>query len=454
MAMKEEKHPVIPREKVENPEEKTTRLAKRAVFDVVTSVKGGSGKSTFSLLLAAYYNSTPGTVAYVLDLDLRGTSWEKNYGRYMSTPFFENGVLGNRDTLWDYVNASIKKVRVQKSEDEPLSEADKTYNKDILINIDNYKNYPFINALMWDFGHFQSKAFWTEIQFKTVSGEGVIKLCPAKTSNGEEVNQLEVDIFEHTIYQLICHILDRHRSDESIEEVHIILDMPPSYEEHAEAVLKHLLLNEESDLFQHARKRKDRFSVNLNEETRYYLPYEIRLYLMCARNPAHIEQNGAYLFHWIERRKYSDAIIDLIKDNMTIVKTQFDNPSKELSLSSEPISRFLIRFVVNDISGNFWESKAGRQYSPDSEFKQYKDWSEAYFAKKKEESFSLYSQAKKRFKRLVPKFEDLITFCAFPHVKLPATYWEMEAENAPPKRIIEIEKDKINPLEYVEKVIL
>lgn len=441
--MKEEKSAVISREKQEE-----TRLAKRAVFDVVNSVKGGSGKSTFSLLLAAYYNSTPGTVAYVLDLDLRGTSWEKNYGQYMSTPFFETKSTEKRDSLWNYGKAWIEKERVQKSEDEPLSEDDKAYNKDIRTKKDNYRKYPFINALMWDFGHFQSGNFWTEIPFKMGSRDGVIKLCPARTSNGEKVEQIEVDIFEHTIYQLICHILDAHRDNDGLKEVHIILDMPPSYEKHAEAVLKHLLANEESDLFQRAKKSKNQFSVHQNDATKYYLPYEIRLYMMCARNPAHIEQNGAYLYHWLEKRKYSDTIMALLKDDKATVKTQ---SGEKIMLSTETIRRFLIRFVVNDISGNFWESKIGRRDSSDPVFGQYNEWAKQYFTMKEMESSSFYLLARKR---LDPENTNLITYCAFPHVNLPATYWEMEAENAPKNPIIEIDNSMVNPLEYVEKVIL
>ena len=52
---------------------------KRIIFDVINSVKGGSGKSTFSLLLAAYFASKKDTAAYIIDLDLRGTSGENNY---------------------------------------------------------------------------------------------------------------------------------------------------------------------------------------------------------------------------------------------------------------------------------------------------------------------------------------------------------------------------------------
>lgn len=440
--------------------EKKVRLAKRAVIDVISSVKGGSGKSTFSLLLAAYYNSKPGSVAYVLDLDLRGTSWEKNYGRYMSTPFFEADKPEDRNSLWDYYNAGFEELRA------PLSEDAIALNKDICIKREHYNNYPFMNTLKWDFGYSQSKGSWTEIPFKTALGEGAIKLYPARTSNGTDLDQLETEIFENTIYQGICHILNRHRSNESLEEVHIILDMPPSYEKCAEAVLKHLLVNEESDLFQSARKRENQFDVSMNDEARYYLPYELRLYMMCTRNPAHVEQNGIYLCHWLERRKYSDAIIDLIKDKEAVVKFLSDKPKvdgesgkedklgKEITSVTEPISRFLVRFIINDVSGNFWKSKEGRKDTSKPEFEQYAAWAKTYFAKKETESSSFYTQARKSFNKLAPDNTDIITFCAFPQIDLPATYWEMEAETAPSKQIIEIEAGKINPLEYVKMVIM
>jgi len=53
----------------------------RIYFHVVNSVKGGSGKSTFSLLLADRITCR-GELAYIIDLDVCGTSWYGDYKHF------------------------------------------------------------------------------------------------------------------------------------------------------------------------------------------------------------------------------------------------------------------------------------------------------------------------------------------------------------------------------------
>ena len=442
----EEKAQSVPVEEKKPPENKC--FAKRVIFDVVSSVKGGSGKSTFSFLLAAYYNSVPGATAYVLDLDLRGTSWEKNYGRYMTTEFFEEGnstAAGSEKIyLSEYYKAQFEDLM-----DSSVKEAI-TYNEDILKKRKRYREYPFINSMMWSFTDFNSRPFWSEIAYRPTSQNDTartIKICPARAAKGTEVDQIEVEIFEHTVYQIILEIMNRHREDQELSEVHIIMDMPPSYEKHAEAVLKHLLVNEDSELFQHAKSKINEFAVNPNDKTRYYRPYEVRLFMLCARNPAHIEQNGIYMRQWVEKRRFSDALSEMIKDNEAQIKIEAEN---NLSVTSEKVGRFLVCFVVNDVSGNYWLSKEGRRDTSKSEFEQYAKWAEEYFNNKGKEASSPYAQVKQYFNRYSP---NLIHCCAFPHVNLSATYWEMEAEPAPSSIVIDIEKENINPLDYINNIL-
>ncbi len=313
--------------------------SKKVFFDIANSVKGGSGKSTFSLLLAAYYNSIEPTkpegkddksrtVAYIIDLDLRGTSWEKNYGRYITTPYFD---ANDDNTLLHYSTA--------KDETANKGKADASRKERII----NYSHYPFINSLMHNCDRYRNSMFWSEIPFifrKTRPIDDILSgfdslpklfLCPARTSRGTEVDQVETDIFEHTIYQMILDILNRHRVDDTIDAVHIIFDMPPSYEKHAESIIKHLLTSQNSELFQMAKNEEGLFrgkdKGNSKNDREYYLPYVVNVFMLSAVDSAHVEQNGVYLYHWFQNLGYSDSLSALMMDN-----------------------RFRIRYVLNDIS--------------------------------------------------------------------------------------------------------
>ena len=357
-------------------------LAKKVIFDIVSSVKGGSGKSTYSLLLAAYYNAQPNTIAYVLDLDLRGTSWEKNYGKYIKTGFFgdQNGSPYDNNTLSYYYD-------VYNEENPDLREQNKDMRK-------RYIEYPFINSLMWNFNDFKGKEFWSKIEYRTGSKENIIPLCPACVKSGSEIDQLEVDIFEHTIAQIILHILNRHRSDDDeekkVHEVHIIMDMPPNYEKHAEAVLKHLLTNEGSKLFQMAKKPDGCFKENSGHATKYYLPYQIHLFMLCAISPAHFEQNSYYLYRWLKDRKYSDGIDDLLRDK-----------------------RFKVSFILNDIA-NILPDLIKHEVPSDTDIA---TWAQSVSDQRQADKSSYYKQVISQIG------SSHVVLRAFPHLSLPATYW-------------------------------
>lgn len=411
-------------------------IAKRVIFDVVSSVKGGSGKSTYSLLLALHYNSTPGSIAYILDLDLRGTSWEKNYGHYIKTPFFDSD---DKNSLEDYYKASFEDLSVLTPQQEGLR-------KDITSKRIRYRNYPFINSLMWDFKAFRSKSFWSEIDFGIDSRIGTVRLCLSKTDNGNDVDQIEVDIFEHTIFQIILHILDHHRSQKNIGEIHIILDMPPSYEKHAEAILKHLLVSEDSKLFQLAKDRKNQFYDKSTDATAYYLPYEIRLFMLCTINPAHLEQNGVYFFHWLKERKYSDALKDLIKD--TTVQIKDASYLKTGVVRKGNTNRFKACFILNDIPGVVGNFIEGKPTKPD--YRQLAEWAKQISDARETERFSHYRQAREEMNFLDPeKGRDLIDLRAFPHLPLPATYGYFDSSLSIPRSLLKITEDMLRSVEQL-----
>lgn len=57
----------------------------KVIFHIVNSIKGGSGKSTISFLLAAHYNEKEKNEAVIIDLDVNGSSW--NYDHKIDNPY-------------------------------------------------------------------------------------------------------------------------------------------------------------------------------------------------------------------------------------------------------------------------------------------------------------------------------------------------------------------------------
>lgn len=241
-------------------EEKT-----RFHFDVVNSVKGGSGKSFFALQLAAYH-ALKGRAAYIIDLDLRGTSWEKNYGKYIIPPD---------------PNKS-KTIEAWKADEH---------------------DYPYIDRLMWHYENYKSSGIWSEIKVRhfgnmveeiNPGSERKVFLCFAETGNYHKVDLLEEDLFENTIFQIIQDIWKaKSKAD---KDVHIILDMPPSYEKHAERVLSHLLLSTNSPF----------------EDMGEAFCYSITLFMMSTIAPAHFMQNARYVRSLFEDRQFSSKIVEAL----------------------------------------------------------------------------------------------------------------------------------------------
>ena len=290
-------------------QESDTAKKKEVYFDIANSVKGGSGKSTFSLLLAAACNRKEHADAYILDLDLRGTSWEKNYDSYLST-----GAIidqdGNRPTLRSLSNGA-------RPED-----------------IQDYEKYPFINSLMWNTNRLRVEDCWSEIFFddEDVKVEGSsnsrIRVFPAKAKNGKDIDKLEVDIFEHAIEQIILTIMEQTAGDNNVNELHFILDMPPSYEKHAERIIKHLLTSQDSDFYRLCEKREGVFKV--------FNDYNVNLFMVCSLSPAHVIQNSLYVKSLLDHPNYSNALQKLVYDK-----------------------RFSINFILNDISNLIGDARQG-----------------------------------------------------------------------------------------------
>lgn len=270
------------------------------VFDVVDSVKGGSGKSTISLQLAAFWLSQPKfdefnvkTSAYIIDLDLRGTSWRKNY----------DFLLGGEEALGKkYIN----------------------------------------RQLMYDFNP-EDSIFWnlsTKIKKIGYPEDVVVPICICDPEATGEITPVKSDLLENAVYKIIDRIIARESRSQKQEEViplsgdsgdiskeiHIIFDMPPSYEAHAEHVFTHLLMDKDSELFR-----------KLQDKSRY--SFEINLLMIYAISRAHLEQNIVYIRNLLKSPRYSSYLYPMIKNNM-----------------------FSIYFIGNDISNVL--TIQGKDYQP------------------------------------------------------------------------------------------
>lgn len=234
----------------------------KIVFDIVNSVKGGSGKSTVALQLAAFWAFRPDTDAYIIDLDLRGTSWEKTYEH------------------------------------------------------DYSKKSDYINKLMYGFGP-EDSIFWhLNVEYtNTVTNETTQKtvhLCIGDPNASGDIDAVKVDLLESAVYEIIKRILAKSNGR---KEIHIIFDMPPSYESHAERVVKHLLLDKSSELFlKHNKEGVPKYHVNL-----------LMIYAITA---AHVEQDIVYTKNFLKQSVYSSEFSVFLREK-----------------------KFSLFFLGNDVSG-------------------------------------------------------------------------------------------------------
>lgn len=252
----------------------------KIVFDIVNSVKGGSGKSTVALQLAAFWASQEDTDAYIIDLDLRGTSWKTNYNKYF-------------------------------------------------LSTDSSNKY--INSLMYDFGP-EDSIFWhlsvvCENTLTQTASNADVQLCMCDPDISGDVDAVKVDLLESAVYKIIQRAF-AFAKGRNKKEIHIIFDMPPSYESHAERVIKHLLMDKESTLF------KEYYKEEIG-------PYYVNLLMIYAITGAHVEQDRVYTREFFKQAAYSSAIETLIEDNTFSLYFVGNDVSDALSTKPDSESEIL-----------------------------------------------------------------------------------------------------------------
>lgn len=213
---------------------------------IVNSVKGGSGKSTFSLLLADHFVRN-GEDAYVIDLDLCGTSWYSDFnGFWQEEP---------RKFIQDLM----------------YSPCEKGFATDVWAKL--------------------------KVRSKDELGDYVnrqINVCiSAQDQNERLCDTPDVELLEHITYRLITEALTEN--GEKRGGIHFILDLPPSHEAAAEQICHRLFFDNNSLL-------------NQNED--YCGKFYINLYMMTPVDQISAwKKNKAYVHNLIYgQRKYSSTI--------------------------------------------------------------------------------------------------------------------------------------------------
>ena len=221
----------------------------KIVFHIVNSIKGGSGKSTVSFFLADHFNRESDSKAVIIDLDVNGSSWFNDH----KIENYENNFIQNYFYKPEGILSRESARIVYRYQDKD----------------DNNAN---------------------------TDGRIEAYLCDPKKSF--HLSEYELDLFENLISVIIDSIIVQNGNKENI---HIILDMPPSYEEHAARIVNHLIIDVNSPLY---KKHKDK--------------YEIIHHLICDSAYSHIKLNINYLINYLlgeSYRSYSNAIKELLKNN-------------------------------------------------------------------------------------------------------------------------------------------
>ncbi len=179
-------------------------MGNKLTIHIVDSVKGGSGKSTFSAKLALSLKAQKEKKPCIIDLDLLGTSWYYIYANF--------------------------------------------------VDIDNsYNNIVFLNDLISDFDYYKNLNYFNEIKFSFGVNELPITIPVIFCNpNPSEKNLFKVDEqngYSHVAYSFFFESIKKLVNElEDIGFTDIIFDMPPNSEQYSDGILNYYLrTNWESD---------------------------------------------------------------------------------------------------------------------------------------------------------------------------------------------------------------
>lgn len=171
---------------------------KKLNIHIVDSIKGGSGKSTFSAKLCAYLSLQSEVKPCVIDLDLLGTSWQYVFG---------NGIEGSEDGEYKLIYLNdlvrdyeyyIRTMFIQK------------INVHLALSTANVTIQPQIHAI------FSNPTQKAKNEYKI--------------SDNKYMPDVSYDVFYRVVCELINYLGDEGYTD-------IVLDMPPNSDPYSDKIL-------------------------------------------------------------------------------------------------------------------------------------------------------------------------------------------------------------------------
>lgn len=259
-------------------------------FHVVNSVKGGCGKSTFSLYLANYLSAQNHSVM-IIDLDIGGSTWYRGFKSYLVNSTAKPSVKGNNGNTGN--NTPKEEIK-------------------------------FINDLLYEY----EKNFKKEHVFKLGVEDNIVapktgaiskehRIINVVMSNPEEaacIHDEALDLLECTIYNLVDEIATNTYPHNPKATVDIIFDMPPGYEEHSERILMHALMDLGSNLYKNY-TRKKRKGVFINP---------VYLYMLSGVKQSSLEASIQYVKRFYKNPSYSMDVSILNLKNIFFILNDID----------------------------------------------------------------------------------------------------------------------------------
>ena len=274
---------------------------------VVNSVKGGCGKSTFCLFLENFLLGKKEEFEkagekerkkliehkpIIIDLDLSGSSWYKNFEKFLTCN----------------VNDKEKKKEKDKDEDNKAK-----FLNDLIADYSRYINHNHIFRI--------KESLNSGADNSKKVGERILEVIMANPDKAGNVKDEEIDLFENSIFRLICDLEHKGKTD-------IILDMPPGYEAHTERIVKHLLFDLDSPLYrEYVVKEEGKKNVIGEKLGIGQTEYSVKFYMLSGID-ASMRANAKYMSDFYTKANYSSVVGNLENDDIYFVINDIENATK------------------------------------------------------------------------------------------------------------------------------
>lgn len=251
---------------------------------IMNSVKGGSGKSTFSLYLANYLK-TKGYNPVIIDLDVCGSTWFSNNESY----------------------------------------------------IQNAKNCIFLNDLFYNYEQKSKKEHIFRLNISNNGNKDVLKVIMADPKKLSIMKDETLDLLENTVIQLVDELINPkyqtvHDNENTTD---IIFDMPPGYEKHSERIIMHLIMDMISKIHSKIEPKPGYLKIKgMQVYKRVNALYHVYLYMISNLNEAAYISNLQYVNNLYTNFSYSMDTRIIPKENIMFVLNDINGITDEPARSS------------------------------------------------------------------------------------------------------------------------